>query len=674
MNVFQQIGDKVRNMVFGEEEISPFQSTAFKTKEEAVSYVKKELKRRQDERRPYELSWILVQNFLQNNQYCEINIARNTIDQLDKLYDWEERRVFNRMTPIYRARLSKLGKIKPDPLARPTTSEAKDINRAKVSTMVAKGVNRKEHMNEKAVKINAWMEATGACFVKHIWNVRDGRKLADLNGQPVYEGDINKVIVSPFEFFPDSNFAEGIAGCRSVIHAKAYHVDDIEEKWGKKLKGRKVDAFTLDLTNIGAGGMGLYSTSARIVQTQLDDHEIVAEYTCLPCKRFPKGITMVVAGNELLDYVEMAYNVEEGGKPGLPYDMYSCIENPGYFWPMSIMEMLIDTQRSYNAVKNKKQEALNRKAIGILDIEDDGNLDTEDLEAEGLYPGKILTHARGAQPARFLENRSSTSDFDTEEALLKKEFESISGVSAFSIYSAPPTGVESGKGMEQVREQDDSIISLTAENINLAVIRSARIDLLMYKQFSNGPRVLRYVGENNDVQVFDWLSSDLTADDIVIEKEDALAQTISQRRQTVVELLQYGFFKSDIDPKVRSRFMNMMEMGNWEDIDNIDELHRNKAIRENMNVRKGLVKSPDPYDNHELHILEHNRDRLDIEYEQFREKYPLLAAMHDQHIKIHEQALSLQQQMAMAQQQEPKMLMAGQNKPPENKEQEKSAQ
>lgn len=625
---------------------TPFGEKNLKYKDDYVSFVRKKFEKWQKIRRPIELQWLLNMNFLNGNQYCDINLVSGKVEQIEKFFEWEERGVYNQIAPIYETRLARLKKVNPIPHVRPSTNEANDLMAAKVSTHVLRGLEQKQRMKEKRAEMTAWSETCGCCFLKSIWDPQAGRYIGELNGQPIYEGDIKKIVVPPFEIYVPSNFVK-MDNLKEIIHAKAYTVEEIEEKWGVKVRGRKIDVYTLDQTNIGIGGQYMINTTYKVVPTQIDDAEYVIEYTCLPCKKFPNGIVIVVAGTELLEVREFTYFVGEEGKPGLPFVMQACIDNPGQFWPISVIERLIPIQRAYNAVKNRKHEGLNRKALGVLDIEDDGTIDIEALEEEGLPPGKILARGRGTRPAQFLRDGGSLNDFDVEEKALERMFERISGVSAFSTSSIVPTGVESGAAMEKIREMDDSRLSLTAENINNAAIQSFKIDLRMYKQFATGPRLLRYVGENNDVILLHWQASDLQSEDIVVEKEDALSQTPAQRKAMVIQLMQYGLFRDDVDPKLRNKFLEIFELGNWEDLDNIEELHKARAMRENKLMSEGTWCMPDEIDEHGLHIQEHTKFMLDIRFEEIKATRPDIAYMFYEHLNMHKAAQAQQEQRAM---------------------------
>jgi len=206
--------------------------------------------------------------------------------------------------------------------------------------------------------------------------------------------------------------------------------------------------------------------------------------------------------------------------------------------------------------------------------------------------------------------------------------------------------------MEQLNESDDSRLSLTKENIHTAAIKGWKIDLRIYRQFAGGPRLLRYVGENNQVDLIEWYASDLTSDDIVIDNEDELSQTPAQRRQILIQMMQYKLFSNDVDPKTRNKIIEMMKLGNWEDIDDIEDLHAAKARRENKLAIEGQPPNFKEYDIHEIHVQEHNRFRLDVSYEEFEQSNPKMAAMFDQHVAQHEQSMA-QKAAALAEQMNP---------------------
>ena len=62
-----------------------------------------------------------------------------------------------------------------------------------------------------------------------------------------------------------------------------------------------------------------------------------------------------------------------------------------------LVEQLIPLQRQYNAINNRYYELVNRPFIGTVAVED-GSVDIDDLEEEGLAPGKVIIYRQGAVP------------------------------------------------------------------------------------------------------------------------------------------------------------------------------------------------------------------------------------------------------------------------------------
>jgi len=616
-----------------------------------VSYVNKEFDRMQKERLPYELQWQLNNNFLRGNQYCDINMQTQGIQEIPRLYWWQQREVFNHIAPIYETRLAKLGRVDLSLKVRPATNEQNDINTAKICTALCKGTMRQQEMQAKTKKANAWCELIGTVLYKNVWNAASGTQLAVIDGDNFSEGGIETTIVPAYEFYPDSNFSEDIDTMRCCIHAKVYSVNEIEEKWGIKIDGREVPVFNLKNSNISLGGIGYTATIQTVNITKQKDSEVVKEYYENVTKKYPNGRLIIVAGETLLYEGELPFKVGEQGKVGIPFVKQVCVENPGYFWGTSIIERCIPIQRAYNAVKNRKHEYLNRIAIGAYSVEN-GALDADELQEDGISPGKIVMVERGFNPPRPIDNGVLPSGFPDEETRLLNEFVQISGVSELSRDSTAPSGVGSGVALEILKEQDDTRLSLTAENVRIAIIKVGKQWLRLSKQYATFPRMLKYIGDDNDVAVVEWEANDITSDDIVIETENELAQTPAQRKQMVVDLLQYGLFNNpetgNIDKSMRGKIFEMLELGNWEAATELENLHANRANKENIYLKKGTIPQIQEYDDHTIHIVEHNKYRLTTDFEELANQNLEIVQLFNMHVKQHEAYL---QQAAVAQQQ-----------------------
>ena len=73
----------------------------------------------------------------------------------------------------------------------------------------------------------------------------------------------------------------------------------------------------------------------------------------------------------------------------------------------------------------------------------------------------------------------------------------------------------------------------------------------------------------------------------------------------------------------------------WEDYDDEDNLHIQKAQRENIKLASGLFTEPVDYDDELIHIAKHNAYRLTQEFEDLIEQSPEIAQLFEQHIAMH---------------------------------------
>lgn len=209
--------------------------------------------RRQKERKTFESQWQLNMNFLMGNQYCSVGHS-GEIEEFEKQYFWQERQVFNHIAPLIEVRLAKLQKVRPSMTVLPASGDERDVKTAKISKKILDTVYQSKDLAEKIGQATRWSEITGTSFYKIVWDANAGPTLA--NGQKqVATGDISISVLSPFEIFPQSPNCERLEDNRSIIHAKAYHVDEIKNIWGVDVEGEEINMFSLDQTNRTIGGL-----------------------------------------------------------------------------------------------------------------------------------------------------------------------------------------------------------------------------------------------------------------------------------------------------------------------------------------------------------------------------------------------------------------------------------
>ncbi len=584
-----------------------------KFQDELVAEVKADFEKRRSDRRTLEQQWNLNMNFINGNQYCDI-APNGEISDDEDYYFWQNRNVYNHIAPIVETRLAKLARVRPIMSVRAGSGDDKDLKTARICSDVLNSTCNRSGLDRIIAKVTLWSETLGTGFYKVCWNGDKGKVLGTVDGTSVSEGDVEIFAVSPYEIFPESLFKSELSEQKSIIHARAVNVDDIESLYGVKIPGEEIDVFSLEKNKSGI-------SAGRISSKVAPNCALVIEKFEMPCKRFPNGRIITVAGDKLLGITTLPYKNGEDGKREFPFIKQDSISVAGMFFGSSVVERIIPLQRAYNAVKNRKHEFLNRVSMGVITVED-GSIDVDELCEDGLQPGKILVYRQGSNPPKMMATESVPLDFSYEEERLTNEFITISGTSEISRNSTLPTNVTSGVAIQQLIEQDETRLATTAENIKRAIKNVAKQILRLFKQFATQKRLMRIAGDNQKNEIFYFSASDLTSDDVVFDTENELSNTPAQKKSAVLELLNTGLLSDgdgNISQRTKAKILQILGYGSLDNVQDLTRLHISKAQSENLDMDNGLLEVEE-FDDHDLHIIEHTRFLLSGELNMLKNK------------------------------------------------------
>ena len=562
--------------------------------------------KRRDERRSLEAQWQLNINFMMGNQYSYIS-SNGGIREDEKQYFWQEKEVFNHIAPIIETRISKISFNTPNVTVVPASGDESDIESAKLSKDIINSVANRVNLVDIEKTATTWSEICGTAFYKVVWNTESGKMVAtDELGRALKEGDVEIQVVSPFEIFPDNLSCERLEDMKSIIHAKAVEVDQIKALWNVDVEKEDVHAFTLDSHAGNLGGLGYDAHINKVSNIALNNHCVLIEKYVRPTKKEPKGRLTIVAGGKLLYDGELPYINDEMGNRTFPFVKQISNYMPGSFFGVSVIDRLIPIQRAYNAVRNRKHEYFNRAVMNVLAVED-GSVDTDELEVEGLSPGKVLVYRQGSKVPEIMQNPKQTLNFDEEEERLLGEFKTVSGVSDMMTDSYAQYTNMSGTALQLLAEQDNSRLSTAIDSTKLAVKTVAKFILRLYKQYAVIPRLLKIAGESGQIQMYYWDQNEICSDDVVFDTSNDRGETLVQKRTMLMDLIREGLL-FDADGKfsntTRKKCLDLLGFGMWDEVTDLHSLHINRAKEENIVAEKTTPEIL-PIDEHKIHIDEH---------------------------------------------------------------------
>lgn len=615
-----------------------------KNNQKIVEEVIADYESRREQRRSLEAQWQLNINYMMGNQYSYI-ASNQSIREDEKEYFWQEKEVFNHIAPIVETRISKISNNVPNVTVVPASTDESDIESAKLSKEILKSVSNRLNLTDIEKSATTWSEICGTAFYKVMWNTDTGRMVAsDENGRAIREGDVYVEVVSPFEIFPDNLACERLEDLKSVIHARAVDIDEIKSEWGVDIPSEKVHAFSLDSKTSNLGGLGYDAHINRVANIELNHHCVLIERYIRPSNDLPNGRLTIVAGDKLLYDGDMPYVNDELNNRTFPFVKQISNYMPGSFFGVSVVDRLIPLQRAYNAVRNRKHEYFNRAVMNVLAVED-GSVDTDALEMDGLSPGKVLVYRQGSKVPEVVENPSINIDFEAEEERLLNEFKTVSGVSDMMTDSYAQYTNMSGVALQLLAEQDMTRLATATDSTKLAVKTLAKFILRLYKQYAVVPRLLKITGENGSVQMYYWDQNEICSDDVVFDTSSDVGDTLGQRRTMLLDLIQQGLMYDEdgkFSHSMRKRCLDLLGFGMWENSVDIHSLQINRAKEENLELTKGKDIELLPIDDHKIHIEEHTAYILGSDLRKHKNYKAILDKLLT-HIERHKQALKEEQ-------------------------------
>ena len=624
-------------------------------KEDIIGKVNEELTKRKSERQILEQQWTLNANFLVGNQYCEINTYRGDIEQLEPVYDWLERETFNQIAPLIETRIANLKKINYMMKVKPATNELKDYDKAETSTSVLQYTQKSNDFESKKNTAIYWNELCGNCFWLSWWDKDKGDQLGvettievDEEGNETkketayYQGDLDFGLITPYEIYPESIFKQGIDAQRSIILEQVKTIEDIYELYGIEVEGNSVETFELTPMATG-GGFGYENTVVTLGHRTVDNAQKVITYMERPSKHCPHGKMIIIVGDDnLVYYGDLPYK-------SIPIVQTVCTETAGQFFGKSVIERLIPLQRAYNGCINRIHEYIKRIAIGGF-ITEEGSIDIEEYEQNGQAPGALLIYKAGSQPPVPIPNGQLPHEVMQERYNLKSDMEYVAGVSQLMVNGATPSGVTSGTAIENLMEIDNTRLSLTGDHIRNSVRKLAILWLEIYKIYATTRRIANYVGFNDLHKAIVWSNEDINSYDVEYVTENELLMSEDMQKQRFFEAFNMGLFTDAdgrIPERVKQKALEYMKIGNYTDMMNINLLQIQYAQRENVFFENGVIPEISDYDEHEIHIEEHLRYILQMDFQMLKMKKPDYAKALEEHLSQHKQIVEQKEQQKM---------------------------
>ena len=599
--------------------------------EDIIAFVQNEAEKRRNAQRDLEWQWCLNGNFYSGNQFCEINPYSGGVKQQDGETEAQERQAFNRIAPIIETRLANLNTMKYGMAVLPRTDEPDDDQKARISTRILRYAAANTSFDKKRQTVTAWAELCGTAFIFSFWDTAIGEEVGTFPiADGIKEGDINYILLTPYEVLPESLYIQDMADQPSVIIEKVIKAKEARELYGIDHEGATLDAYTMSPIESGTV-YGDYVTSFALKNNKVENAVRLYIYMEKPSGTYKNGRMAIVCGGKLVHYGALPYSE-------IPIAVFKCKEMPGQFFGRSVIQDMIPLQRSYNGVKNKIHDYIKTVAANPMLVPEGAVADMDELAENGTAPGNIIEYDPSNGKPEPYEYAPLPAEVINEASALVAEMEYVAGVSSLMVYGKTPSGVTSGTAIDNLRQIDSTRLSVTGDNMREAVKTMARQWLNIYKTFATGYRVFRIGGGNDVGSVFVWHSEDINSFDVTFDTENELKHSAEAQKKAFTEALNTGAFGNikELSGEVRRRIREAYGIGTgFFEVLTLDDVHIKRAKNENIFFGKGKPPAIDELDDDELHESEHIRYVLQREFEIIEKKSPEYASLMREHINSH---------------------------------------
>lgn len=542
--------------------------------------------------------------FLRGNQWVHFNRETSWLEEVPNDED-RVRATINRLWPGSRTIISKLVQRPLVFEVRPNSADDVAIEGSKIAESIAYAVAR-EHQWEQLRESVAWATwKGGTAAICTDWNPTKGKPtaLAD-DGRMLPSGDTQETALSIAEFVVQPGTRVAREG-NWWIKAQALPPSQVQGMFGLD-KEPDSDA-TTGLSALERGLVGSAFSGSHGPQADKDSHDtpltLVLTYYERPNPRCKKGKMEVVVNNKTV------WGPKDWPFPFVDHlNLTTCRETvvENTWLGETVMTIARPVQAAYNAAWSNILEH--------SDIAGNARLATpqSSVELTEQYTdlvGEQIVYADGLDQPRWIEPPQLPAWLSQMPGELRNEIDDILGVHDVSRGSAP-ANIESGYGLAVLAEQDATPIGKMAGSMARMFSEAMSDVLALYADNVKETRtaVVQLPGE--PAQTTTWSGEDIAGQTTAIVPIELVApRSAAAQAQMAEKMLEMGLITTIAELARLSEAPGERQM--------VEAVAPDvaRARRENAAMAQKDVRIPEDWDDHAIHIAEHNAFRKTARYE-----------------------------------------------------------
>lgn len=452
----------------------------------------------------------------------------------------------------------------------------------------------------------------------------------EVQWEPMHEGKVCWEKFGPYHTYPPPGI-EDEANFPWLVLACPYSIQELERYYDKASELREE---SIRLTNVGALLDPTTSVSASSEGgDRMKGHVMLKRGYEFPSKKYPQGRSIVWAQNTVLERkTRLPIQIKSESKAGLVFLKYHPVE--GRFWPLGVVEPGIGPQRQMNRARSQMIEIKDRAGLGrvfawegtITERNKPKGLPFELIEVRQGY--EMPKETAGVGPGGWIMAEAEINARDLDRVMGVGEAargQQIPGVSAYSTYAF-------------LAERDARRLGPVIRHTRLQVSELVKMTLRAVKTTWPTDKQIAIAGDEGQLDVYSFNAAELPDDVYVrVGRGAPLPENQAAEVQKIFDI--YDRAIAGGQPLPIDWLWDSLSVGKAQPLPKREMQVQNQAARyENMLLARGATIQPNPWDNDELHIIEHRNAQA---------AYGLIPTMQEvsEAIEMHIQAHSMNQQM-----------------------------
>jgi len=598
-----------------------------------------------EDQKQYHARWYRNIAFLMGYHWLSWNEGSGTWTDPPKP-SWRVRLTFNLIKPKVRTQVGNILRAEPQFAALPANDSEEARDGARVGNRFLEGIYFTDDMQRKLYRLTTWFVSVTSSFMWALYDPTagrswedkeigpDGNPVLDENGQPktkrYYEGAVIHDTSSPFETLLEPGAPEDFNEHRRVMRIKVREVDYIRDKYGVEVPPEELTGETMFHLRVS----GLLA-AGKDKNASLKDRKValVKEFFELPTTKYPNGRHFIYANGVVLvatEDLDYFYN----GERAIPAAKFEEFPYPGCAWGGALPDDLIPLNECFNGMSSKVVENGNMHGRPKV-LAPKGSLDEEVWTDE---PGEVVEYTPiGSHKPEGFKPPEMPQYFFAMKDSIPPLIDRISMVPDYAEGRLPRRAT-SGRAIDALQEANDAALAPGIKNFASGLSRLFSITLNTVGRKYTEERLLQFVGRGHKAEVMRFKGAMLAGTQLVhVEMKPALSR--AARTSLAMELAEKELIPGDMALKI-------MELGDLNALFDANSDHIQYAKVENMQMAKGIMVQPAPFERHKAHNEVHDQF---LNSPEGRALPPEIQQIITQHMALHDQFMvqAAQAQMAL---------------------------